>query len=413
MRPFYQKDLGDLSLFSTLDYDKHIMRRGPWNRFYSKQSIARIHPLLILPMVNKLCDRLASYKAAHKPVKMVYAYTNFTSDIVTELSLGDGHSDLEKPEFSSQDYEAWMALNKMIHLVKHFDWLFALMNAMPYWVTKLLNQDTNPVVHHQQVARQNAAKLVKMRKDDITNPRPSLMQTILDTDMPESEKTIERITAEAQNAYVAGVFTTTHVLKTATFHLLYNTSVHARLMVELQEHIPDLDVPPTLQQLESMEYLMAIWYESLRTFHGAHRLARIFPDTALPYKQYVIPAGTPVGMSSVFMHTNADIFPDPFAFKPERWLPMDSVGKKLLKYNVALGVGSRGCVGRELGKAEFLATIAKVFRRFGEEMKLMEIEEEGKREVKQQHFLNPLSGERDNGLMVNFHESSGVDGHKS
>lgn len=48
-----------------------------------------------------------------------------------------------------------------------------------------------------------------------------------------------------------------------------------------------------LQQVEQMPYLMAIWYETLRHFHGAcHRLQRVFSDTALRYKEWVIPPGT-------------------------------------------------------------------------------------------------------------------------
>jgi cytochrome P450 len=63
----------DLSVFDTLDHDKHRMRRAPWGPYFSKQSISRLQPSPIQPAVNKLCDKLAQYQAAGKPAVMMDA----------------------------------------------------------------------------------------------------------------------------------------------------------------------------------------------------------------------------------------------------------------------------------------------------------------------------------------------------
>lgn len=44
----------------------------------------------------------------------------------------------------------------------------------------------------------------------------------------------------------------------------------------------------------------------------------------------------------MLVHENPDIFPEPFAFKPERWLAPE---KDLDKYLVAFGKGPRICLG--------------------------------------------------------------------
>jgi len=51
-----------------------------------------------------------------------------------------------------------------------------------------------------------------------------------------------------------------------------------------------------------------------------------------------------VGMSSWLMHRNPDVFPEPMAFKPERWLDIEDF-RRLDKHIVAFGRGSRQCVG--------------------------------------------------------------------
>lgn len=61
---------------------------------------------------------------------------------------------------------------------------------------------------------------------------------------------------------------------------------------------------------------------------------------------YEIPAGVPVGMTSVLVHLNPDLFPQPTAFKPERWL--NSKGerdRRLEKYILSFSRGSRQCIG--------------------------------------------------------------------
>ncbi|KAL8696037.1 MAG: hypothetical protein Q9224_003006 [Gallowayella concinna] len=52
---------------------------------------------------------------------------------------------------------------------------------------------------------------------------------------------------------------------------------------------------------------------------------------------------TPVGMTSVLMHNNTVLFPEPQIFDPERWLQSDSA--RLRKYIVAFSKGSRQCLG--------------------------------------------------------------------
>lgn len=232
--------------------------------------------------------------------------------------------------------------------------------------------------------------------------RPSLMEALLDSSLPESEKGLNRIAAEAQTAIGAGTLTSSHVLKGATFHILANPHIHARLMDELESTFPDLSDPPNLQRLERMDYLLAIFWETMRNVHGVSgRLQRIFPDHVLRYKSVAIPPGNPVSMTSLHVHNDPAIFPEPYEFRPERWLPLATEGQRLQKYIMGFGKGSRKCVGIELGKAEVLTTLANVFRRFGRGMKLVDTERARDIDVTADMF-NPVPRKGGNGLIVAF-----------
>ena len=400
----------DESVFDTLDHDKHRMRREPWNPYFSKQSVARLQPRLIQAAVNNLCDRLADHRDAGKPVAMIYAYACLTVDIISEYSFPQGYHFLDQKEFDRTHYDSMMALSKMSHIIKQMPWLFHFLNSLPLWVTKTTSPEAYLMLQlKDQLTRQAASIFTRRNNPSVasdyqeTPARPTLIEAILDAPMPDSEKGLSRIAMEAQSAIGAGTLTSSHCLKHATFHILANPPIHARLMDELERSIPDYEAhPPTLQQLERIDYLVAIFWESLRNFHGvSQRLQRICPDTVLRYRDVAIPPGNPISMTGLHMHNDPAIFPEPYEFRPERWLPLETEGLRLQRYVQAFGRGSRKCVGMELGRAEVLTTLAGVFRRFGRDMRLVGTERVRDVDIKYD-FVNPSSGPESNGVVVAF-----------
>ena len=389
----------DVSAFDTLDHDTHRQRREPWNPFFSKQSVSRLQPLLIQAAVDKLCDRLADYQAQGKPVVMTHAFACVTTDIISEYSFPQGYNLLDKSEFDSEHYEAWMALSKVSHMFKQFGWLFPLLDSIPMWVTKYTSPEIYLVLGLQEVLMKQSIAIAKLRGTSDykeTTSRPSMIQAFMDSDLPEAEKQPERIKAEAQVAIGAGTLTSTHALKAATYHILANADIHSQLMEELETRIPDPNSPPKLRELEQMPYLMSVMFETLRIFYGnSHRLQRIFQDRTVQCQGVAIPPGTPISMSILHMHDDERIFPNPYQFDPSRWRGPNPPWK----YLVPFGRGSRACVGMELAKAEILTTLANMFRRFGRQMVLYETVRERDIDTVYDVF-NPLPSRESNGLMV-------------
>jgi cytochrome P450 len=82
---------------------------------------------------------------------------------------------------------------------------------------------------------------------------------------------------------------------------------------------------------------------------------------AVPWRlgQYSVPAGTPVTMSILLLHHREDVYPDPFAFRPERWL-----GRKPGTYEwIPFGGGVRRCLGAALAMAEQRVVLDAMARR--------------------------------------------------
>jgi cytochrome P450 len=141
------------------------------------------------------------------------------------------------------------------------------------------------------------------------------------------------------------------------FYLLHHPEKMARLRSELQE----TSETATWRELEQLPYLSGCIAEGNRLSFGvAGRTSRIAPHETLQYKQYTIPPGTPISETTLAVHTNESIFPEPWKFKPERW--MGKEGTELRKYQMAFNKGSRSCVGMNLAHAEMFLAIAAMAR---------------------------------------------------
>lgn len=152
-----------------------------------------------------------------------------------------------------------------------------------------------------------------------------------------------------------------YTLRGTAYHIAANPAVRQRLYDELATAIPDIDIRPSLAELEQLPYLKAVVHEGLRLSEPVtHRLTRQFPDRPLEYNGMAIPANTLVGMTSFLTHQNEDIFPNPYVFQPERWLGPD--GKRLERCLVPFNRGPRSCIGMNLARTELFLIIAAVFR---------------------------------------------------
>ena len=206
---------------------------------------------------------------------------------------------------------------------------------------------------------------MEANEDDYASvDHPTVFHELINSDLPSNEKTIARLQDEGQLIIGAGQMTTAHYLKTASFHILANQPILRTLKAELTSVMPNAGVLPPLPELEQLPYLSAVILEGFRLSYGVtQRLQRVSPDAPLVFRDWVIPAGTPVGMTSIFMHDNPELFPEPYVFRPERWLE-PGAKERLEKYLVNFGKGSRACLGINLAQAEIRFTLAAIFRRF-------------------------------------------------
>ncbi|MGH2894866.1 MAG: cytochrome P450 [Solirubrobacteraceae bacterium] len=153
---------------------------------------------------------------------------------------------------------------------------------------------------------------------------------------------------ELMSLVLAGHETTANSLAWMFERLLRTPPAYARLreLVRSGDHAP------------AQEYVEATIHEAMRNRPVIPMIARL---AMRPWRfgDYTVPARTPVGVSIIALHHRADVYPDPHAFEPLRFLDV-----KPGTYTwIPFGGGIRRCLGATLAMAEQRVVLEAIARR--------------------------------------------------
>ena len=98
-----------------------------------------------------------------------------------------------------------------------------------------------------------------------TGARLTLFRHLFNSDLPASELTPERLSKEAQVLIGAGTITTSGTLGFICYYVMAYPAIRQRLAEDLKDVMEGYpEKKPTWAQLEKVEYLQALIFESLR-----------------------------------------------------------------------------------------------------------------------------------------------------
>ncbi|KAK1637102.1 cytochrome protein [Colletotrichum phormii] len=362
------------SAFSTVNHSRHRQRRAALNPFFSHRRIAEHQPN-IQRMMHRLTDRVTrEYLGNDKVLRIDQMWGCWTSDIINDYAFDKPHNFLDAPDFHASYTDAMVDLLEPVHYITQFPLVTNMFKMLPLsWVKAMSPQMGTVLDFNNEMMSQIRILLNKPAEEK--GQSKTIFGVILESDLPPSEKTVGRLQQEAISVTGAGIETTMRALSLCTFHVLANPPVQETLQAELREAISDPRNPPDWDALSQLPYLTACINEALRFAYGtSQRLPRTLEDEPLRYGEWLIPVGATVSMDNFAVSHDEAIFPDNMTFRPERWLgdPKAPDRKKLSRYMVAFGRGTRSCVGMQLAWAELYTGIATLFRRF--KMELYETE---------------------------------------
>lgn len=147
---------------------------------------------------------------------------------------------------------------------------------------------------------------------------------------------------------IAGHETTGVALAWALYHLHRDPERLARLRLELEE-AKDLE----LAQLARLPYLSAVCQETLRLFPIVPDVLRVL-KAPMKLGEHEVEAGQLVGVAICSVHHDAELYPEPMAFRPERFLERKYKPWEYMPF----GGGHRRCIGAAFASFELAIVLA-------------------------------------------------------
>ncbi|KAJ7237762.1 cytochrome P450, partial [Mycena rebaudengoi] len=174
----------------------------------------------------------------------------------------------------------------------------------------------------------------------------------------------EDIKASAGTMFSAGADTTVSALSTFFLAMLANPEAQRKAQAEIDavtggKYLPDFD------DEANMPYVSALVKEVLRWKNVTPIAVPHFLATEDEYRGYRLPAGSIViGNTWAILHDEL-MYPDPYAFKPERFL-LDGKANPAVKDPdcAAFGFGRRICPGRHMARSSIWSVVASILATF-------------------------------------------------
>lgn len=150
------------------------------------------------------------------------------------------------------------------------------------------------------------------------------------------------------------------------FHYLSrNEAAYQRVCTEVRRTFPSLDQIRTGPDMTSCIFLRACIDEALRMSPpvGGALWREVCKGGAM-INGRMIPEGYDVGVGIYAIQHNPVYYPEPFQYKPERWIKggdftEESIGAARSAFS-AFSIGPVGCLGKNLAYLELLLTMARV-----------------------------------------------------
>ena len=165
---------------------------------------------------------------------------------------------------------------------------------------------------------------------------------------------------EAAVMFLAGHETTANTLAWAFFILSQDASSEARLHAEIDAVLGEN--PARFEDLERLPFTRAVIQETLRLYPPVPIQARTAAmDFAIG--QTPVKAGDLIMLNAWLLHRNRNVWSDPDAFSPDRFMPGGSGAPSRYAY-VPFSIGPRTCTGAAFGQTEAILCLATLARRF-------------------------------------------------
>lgn len=301
------------------------------------------------------------------------------------FTFGNSVNALDAPAFRDPIILAMDASLRVLPFLKNFplirDLIFAVPPALVMRFIPNAQRLAPRLYQVRDLVQQQLQVVLNCPSKLDTVPHQTLFHRMLDPQAYRTKQVLDMTALhdEGFTLIFAGANTVADTLLMGHWHIMQNATLLKQLRNELVTVWPDLEIQPSLNDLENLPLLTATIKESLRFIPSGVSLTRVVPPEGAIISGQRIPGGAVVGMAILHVHQSAEIWgKDALEFRPERWLEAGDQGgvdnektalgshhkSDLDHWLVSFSRGPRMCFGINLAWAEMYIAFATMLRRF-------------------------------------------------
>ncbi|KAF9873287.1 CND11p [Colletotrichum karsti] len=274
----------------SVAHDLHRKRRKHLEPFFSRQGITRIEDQ-IAEHVMKMDNRLVGLSGSGSIIPLDHVLCALTGDVIGQVSSGTQAGLLDDTDFVPAWKDLMIKATSIAPLFRCFPWINKLLQSLPASVMNSVYPKGIANMMLGETGQRNIERIkLEIASTDKDMSGVSVFHHLLSSDIPESEKSTNRLRAESMVLLLAGTLAGAHTLTFVVFYVLQNPDIEARLRAELEPLF--MDYPnrmPRWAELEKLPYLRGCIKEALRLNGLVGNLARCSPDEEIRFNQWTIP----------------------------------------------------------------------------------------------------------------------------
>lgn len=229
---------------------------------------------------------------------------------------------------------------------------------------KILHDFTKDVIKAKreklsQSDNHSALKIDESENDFDKNKKTTFLELLLKSTNNGKPLSDQSIQEEVDTFMFGGHDTTASGISFALHHLSRHPVIQEKVYQEIIEVFGKTSsVPMTYKSLKELKYMEMVIKETLRKHPSAPSISRtLTEDTVIG--GVLIPTGITVSIAIYAIHHDADNFPEPEVFDPERFTLENSKKRHPYSY-IPFSAGSRNCIGQKFAMLEMKSALAKI-----------------------------------------------------
>ncbi|KAI1499232.1 cytochrome P450 [Biscogniauxia marginata] len=347
---------GTINIFSAIDKTVHRSKRKLIGAAVSERAMREFEPTMV-EQIDIFLKLILESSQASLPVNMSDRCKHLTMDVIGLLAFGYPMKTQTEQRYRTL-HDGIGASNAHNNILMQFPRLQSRMIAYPlHWMTIKAQREAFALIEN----------MIKTRLSEAHDAKRDLLAQVSEQMEGTPEFRQSDIWSEALFLIPAGGDTTAAAMSALFFYLSRDPERYCKLADEIRATFSsggDIHGGP---KLSGCQYLRACIDEALRISPPVNgtlwRELAADDDGSRPFivDGHVIPKGTQVGVNIYTLHHNPEYFPNPYIFKPERWLEGDEDEKKRMRDAFApFQIGYRGCAGKPMAYLEMSLVFAKV-----------------------------------------------------